>query len=149
METAESTTSSERPGRSSNGWPVLAAALVAAALASALIVWAAVEINVPLIVVGSVVAVIAVVALAGLILVEPNEARVLQLLGGSYAGTLREPGLRWMNPLNSRRKISTRIRNHETARAKVNDADGNPIDISHSFGSNNRMHLNYTIFFIC
>ena len=81
MGTAESTTSSERPGRSSNGWPVLAAALVAAALASALIVWAAVEINVPLIVVGSVVAVIALVALAGLILVEPNEARVLQLLG--------------------------------------------------------------------
>ncbi|MFD3810394.1 SPFH domain-containing protein [Rhodococcus sp. NPDC058639] len=130
METAESTTSSERPGRSSNGWPVLGAALVVAALASALIAWAAVEINVPLIVAGSVVAVIALVALAGLVLVEPNEARVLQLLGGSYAGTLREPGLRWMNPLNSRRKISTRIRNHETARAKVNDADGNPIDIS-------------------
>ncbi|MEE2031471.1 SPFH domain-containing protein [Rhodococcus chondri] len=130
MNTPESTTSSERPGRSFNGWAVLGAGLVVEVAAIALIVWGALEINVPLIVVGAVVSVIAAVGLAGLVLVEPNEARVLQLLGGSYSGTLREPGLRWMNPLNSRRKITTRIRNHETGRAKVNDADGNPIEIS-------------------
>jgi len=109
---------------------VLAGSLVAIALGTALIAWGAVVVNIPAIIAGSVVALVALVALAGLILVEPNEARVLQLLGGSYVGTLREPGLRWMNPLNSRRKVSTRIRNHETARAKVNDADGNPIEIS-------------------
>ncbi|MER2208910.1 MAG: SPFH domain-containing protein [Rhodococcus sp. (in: high G+C Gram-positive bacteria)] len=68
--------------------------------------------------------------LMGLTLVQPNQARVLQLLGSSYSGTLRTPGLRWTNPLTVRRSISTRIRNHETGQAKVNDADGNPIEIS-------------------
>ncbi|MGX6511044.1 SPFH domain-containing protein [Rhodococcus sp. SJ-2] len=120
----------ERPGRSYNGWAVLVAGLVVDLAAIGLIVWGAIEVAVPLIVAGAVIFVVATVALAGLVLVEPNEARVLQLLGGSYSGTLREPGLLWMNPLNSRRKITTRIRNHETGRAKVNDADGNPIEIS-------------------
>ena len=69
-------------------------------------------------------------ALMGLTLVQPNQARVLQLLGSSYSGTLRTPGLRWTNPLTYRRAISTRIRNHETGQSKVNDADGNPIEIS-------------------
>jgi regulator of protease activity HflC (stomatin/prohibitin superfamily) len=49
---------------------------------------------------------------------------------GRYTGTIRTDGLRWVNPLTTRRKISTRIRNHETAPAKVNDVDGNPIDMS-------------------
>ncbi|WP_226436352.1 MULTISPECIES: SPFH domain-containing protein [Rhodococcus] len=120
----------ERPGHSTGGWAVAVAALVAELAAIGLIVWGAIEVIVPLIVVGAVLSVVAGIALVGLVLVEPNEARVLQLLGGSYAGTLREPGLRWMNPLNSRLKVSTRIRNHETGRAKVNDADGNPIEIS-------------------
>ena len=65
----------------------------------------------------------------GLTPVAPGEARVLQLFGG-YAGTLRAPGLRWVNPLTIRARISTRIRNHETPVAKVNDADGNPIEIA-------------------
>ena len=51
-------------------------------------------------------------------------------LFGRYNGTVREPGLRWVNPFTKRRKVSTRIRNHETAVAKVNDADGNPIEIA-------------------
>ncbi|WP_241385773.1 SPFH domain-containing protein [Rhodococcus sp. CH91] len=130
MDVVQSPVTTERPGPSANGWPVLVGALVAAAAGAGLIVWGAVAQIVPVIVAGAVVVVIALVALAGLVLVEPNEARVLQLLGSSYTGTLRQPGLRWMNPLNTRRKISTRIRNHETGRAKVNDADGNPIEIS-------------------
>jgi regulator of protease activity HflC (stomatin/prohibitin superfamily) len=68
-------------------------------------------------------------AIRGLIAVAPGEARVVQLFG-SYAGTIRRSGLRWVNPLSRRIKISTRIRNHETALAKVNDAEGNPIDIA-------------------
>jgi hypothetical protein len=68
-------------------------------------------------------------AMGGLIAVAPGEARVIQLFGG-YRGTIRRSGLRWVNPLAKRRKVSTRIRNHETALAKVNDADGNPIEIA-------------------
>jgi regulator of protease activity HflC (stomatin/prohibitin superfamily) len=68
-------------------------------------------------------------AIRGLIAVAPGEARVVQLFG-SYAGTIRGSGLRWVNPLSQRIKISTRIRNHETALAKVNDAEGNPIEIA-------------------
>jgi regulator of protease activity HflC (stomatin/prohibitin superfamily) len=51
-------------------------------------------------------------------------------LFGSYRGTVREPGLVWVNPFSKRRRVSTRIRNHETPLAKVNDADGNPIEIA-------------------
>jgi regulator of protease activity HflC (stomatin/prohibitin superfamily) len=65
----------------------------------------------------------------GLTAVIPGEARVVQLFG-RYHGTLRASGLRWVNPFSERRRVSTRVRNHETAIAKVNDADGNPIEIA-------------------
>ena len=67
--------------------------------------------------------------LAGLFIVNPNEAKVLQLFG-SYAGTVKVAGLRWANPFYSKRRISLRVRNFESARLKVNDADGNPIEIA-------------------
>jgi len=66
---------------------------------------------------------------AGLTIVAPREARVVQFLG-AYTGTVREPGLRYVNPFTTRQKVSTRIRNHETTVSKVNDADGNPIEIA-------------------
>ncbi|MGW6936656.1 SPFH domain-containing protein [Lentzea sp. NPDC054927] len=65
----------------------------------------------------------------GLFTVAPGEARVQQFFG-RYVGTVRTDGLRWVNPFNTREKISTRIRNHETSALKVNDADGNPIEIA-------------------
>jgi hypothetical protein len=65
----------------------------------------------------------------GLTSVVAGEARAVQLFG-RYRGTLREPGLHWVNPFAQRRKVSTRIRNLETSIAKVNDADGNPIEIA-------------------
>jgi regulator of protease activity HflC (stomatin/prohibitin superfamily) len=68
-------------------------------------------------------------ALRGLTPVVAGEARVIQLFG-RYRGTVRAPGLHWVNPFARRRKVSVRIRNHETAQAKVNDADGNPIEIA-------------------
>ncbi|HVQ92648.1 MAG TPA: SPFH domain-containing protein [Mycobacteriales bacterium] len=68
-------------------------------------------------------------AFGGLTAVAPGQARVVALFG-RYTGTVRTTGLRWVNPLASRRPVSTRIRNHETAVAKVNDADGNPIEIA-------------------
>jgi regulator of protease activity HflC (stomatin/prohibitin superfamily) len=82
-----------------------------------------------LIVLGVLLAVAAIVSLTGLTGITPGEARVVQLFG-RYVGTARTPGLRWFNPFTRRRQVSTRIRNHETAVTKVNDADGNPIEIA-------------------
>ena len=65
----------------------------------------------------------------GLFTVNPNEARVLQLFG-RYVGTVSDHGLRWANPLYSKKAISLRVRNFETDRSKVNDSDGNPIEIA-------------------
>ncbi|MDJ1134632.1 SPFH domain-containing protein [Streptomyces iconiensis] len=82
-----------------------------------------------LIVIGVVLLIGSVFAMAGLNMVAPGEARVVQLFG-RYTGTIRTDGLRWVNPLTSRTKISTRVRNHETAVLKVNDAYGNPIELA-------------------
>jgi hypothetical protein len=69
------------------------------------------------------------VALIGLAVVNPNEAVVLVFFG-NYNGTLKKPGLWWVNPFNAKRKLSSRIRNFESAKLKVNDHDGNPIEIA-------------------
>jgi len=69
------------------------------------------------------------VGLTGLFAVGPNEAKVLQLFG-NYQGTVREPGLRWVNPFFTKRAISLRVRNFESERLKVNDLAGNPIEIA-------------------
>ncbi|MCL7375986.1 SPFH domain-containing protein [Streptomyces sp. 35G-GA-8] len=82
-----------------------------------------------LIVIGVLVGIAAIFAMCGLNMVAPGEARVVQLFG-RYRGTIRTDGLRWVNPLTSRTKISTRVRNHETAVLKVNDAYGNPIELA-------------------
>ena len=66
--------------------------------------------------------------LKGFFQVAPNEGQVLQLFG-KYAGTVRLEGLRWTNPFYSRQRISLRVRNFESGKLKVNDNDGNPIEI--------------------
>ncbi len=82
------------------------------------------------VVLGGAAVVLGLLALGGLFMVNPNEARVLQLFG-KYVGTVREPGLRWANPFYSKRRLSLRVRNFETQnRLKVNDMDGNPIEMS-------------------
>jgi regulator of protease activity HflC (stomatin/prohibitin superfamily) len=78
---------------------------------------------------GALVLIVALISLRGLNTVAPGEARVVQLFG-RYKGTIRQDGLRWVNPFTSRTKISTRVRNHETAVLKVNDAYGNPIELA-------------------
>lgn len=65
----------------------------------------------------------------GFFIVNPNEAKVLQIFG-KYVGSVKAPGLRWANPFFSKRRISQRIRNFETTRLKVNDREGNPIEIA-------------------
>src|SRR5438477_11600271 len=66
--------------------------------------------------------------LAGCMVIGPNEARVLTFFG-RYVGSVKEQGLRWVNPFTSKRSVSLRARNFETAKIKVNDLDGNPIEI--------------------
>jgi regulator of protease activity HflC (stomatin/prohibitin superfamily) len=73
--------------------------------------------------------VIEVVLLNGLKIVNPNEGKVVQLFG-SYVGTVKLPGLRWINPLCTARSVSLRVRNFETPKLKVNDHVGNPIEIA-------------------
>jgi hypothetical protein len=82
-----------------------------------------------LIIVAIVIIIAASFILKGLVIVAPGRAHVVQLFG-NYKGTLRQPGMQWVNPFAVRIPISTRIRNLETAQAKVNDADGNPIEIA-------------------
>ena len=82
-----------------------------------------------LIVIGILLIAVVIIALRGLTVVAPGRAHVVQLFG-KYDGTIREPGMQWVNPFTNRLPVSTRIRNMETAQAKVNDADGNPIEIA-------------------
>ena len=70
-----------------------------------------------------------VLMLGGLTPVSPGHARVIQLFG-RYCGTIRDTGLKWVNPFTKRLVVSTRIRNQESTQLKVNDADGNPIEIA-------------------
>src|SRR5512134_3483147 len=67
--------------------------------------------------------------LNGLFVVNPNEAKVIQLFG-NYVGTVKDPGFKWINPFCTKRKVSQRVRNFETPKLKVNDHVGNPIEIA-------------------
>src|SRR5690242_5858226 len=127
-----------RPLAESRGWsapgtPVLGAGVVLLVAGIVLLIrgvhHGAGPAHTILIVVAVLLLIAALSALHGLTPVVAGEARVVQLFG-RYQGTIRAPGLQWVNPFTRRRKVSVRIRNHETALAKVNDADGNPIEIA-------------------
>ena len=127
----------ERPAFGAGGLPMLAAAIVLVLAGTAVTLVGALNMArdessggaITLLVAGSLLTVAAPLVGGGLMMVAPGEARVVQFLG-RYVGTVREDGLRWVNPFTKRRRISTRIRNHETAVTKVNDADGSPIEIA-------------------
>jgi regulator of protease activity HflC (stomatin/prohibitin superfamily) len=81
-------------------------------------------------VVGSaVVLALSVILMAGVFIVNPNEAKVIQFFG-DYVGSAKTPGLRWANPLYTKKRISLRVRNFESGKLKVNDNEGNPIEIA-------------------
>jgi len=73
--------------------------------------------------------VVVLVCWAGLFMVHPNEAKVLQLFG-KYVGTCHDPGLRWANPFYAKASVSVRVRNFESSKLKVNDSNGSPIEIA-------------------
>jgi regulator of protease activity HflC (stomatin/prohibitin superfamily) len=70
-----------------------------------------------------------VLVFSGFTVVNPNESRVIQFFG-RYIGSVNRAGFHWVTPLTTKRKVSLRVRNFETARLKVSDADGNPVEIA-------------------
>jgi hypothetical protein len=119
----------ERLVRAAPGYFMLPLGLVLGLAGIAVFVTAVVQGSGWLVLLGVLMALVGIGSLPGLTAVAPGEARVVQLLG-RYIGTLRKDGLQWVNPFAARRRVSTRIRNHETDVAKVNDADGNPIEMA-------------------
>ena len=122
----------ERVARFLPGLPMLALGIVLIVAGVVLIVLASHQsggTDKALIWLGVLVFIAASLMLGGLTSVVPGRPRVVQLFG-KYRGTIREPGLQWVNPFTKRIVVSTRIRNQESAQAKVNDADGNPIEIA-------------------
>ena len=109
-----------------SGYPMLAILplTVLAGVAGALILG-----GVAIKILSLIVALLALICLAGFYMVAPNEGRVLQLFG-QYVGTDRALGLRWANPFYSKQRVSLRIRNFESGQLKVNDSAGNPIEIA-------------------
>jgi regulator of protease activity HflC (stomatin/prohibitin superfamily) len=115
----------ERERKAISGWAALAVLLILLTIAVWILFKAFPDIEVAAIVW----IVIDIFLLTGLFMVNPNEARVFQLFG-KYSGTTKIAGLRWANPFYMKRRVSLRIRNFETGRMKVNDIDGNPIEIA-------------------
>jgi regulator of protease activity HflC (stomatin/prohibitin superfamily) len=111
------------------GLPVALGLLTLIVLAVLAIVTGARTRSPSLVVGGALTAALCVIGMKGLVVVNPNEAKVLQFFG-RYAGTIKDAGLRWANPLYTKRSISQRIRNFESAHLKVNDNEGNPIEIA-------------------
>jgi SPFH domain / Band 7 family len=90
---------------------------------------AAVALSIGGIIAAALATVLVAICWAGFFMVHPNEAKVLQLFG-KYVGTVHEPGLKWANPFYSKTAVSTRVRNFESGRLKVNDSNGSPIEIA-------------------
>jgi hypothetical protein len=119
----------EEERQTASGLLMLGVYLILIAVAGAGIVRAARADDGRVALVGVLVIAASMLGLAGLFTVAPNEGRVLQLFG-AYRGTAKEEGLRWANPFYSKKRISLRVRNFESAHLKVNDTDGNPIEIA-------------------
>jgi regulator of protease activity HflC (stomatin/prohibitin superfamily) len=119
----------EKKVLASSGWLMLLVLIVVLVLSVVGLTMSARAHNVPLLVVSLLVLVVDGACFGGLQIVNPNEGQVVQLFG-TYLGTLRDQGFWWVNPLTNRRRVSLRVRNFESAKLKVNDHDGNPIDIA-------------------
>lgn len=97
-------------------WQIVASAQAEPASVLGIVSWA-------------IVLLVASVCLGGFFVVDPNEAKVLTLFG-KYWGTVKHDGFHWANPLLTKRHISLRVRNFESTASKVNDLEGNPIEIA-------------------
>ena len=119
----------ERNGFSFAGIPFIGVCLVLAAGGVTTLLRSAPEQNVAGMITGGLMIAITAFLTKGFFQVAPNDGQVLQLFG-KYAGTVRDAGLRWTNPFYSKQRVSLRVRNFESGKLKVNDNDGNPIEIA-------------------
>jgi hypothetical protein len=109
----------ERPALVINGW--FGVVVVAVCIAAAVLLHRSAWVVAPI--------VVGVLVLSSLVIVAPGQTKVVRFFG-SYVGTVRRTGLWWIVPLANRRSLSIRVRNFETNHLKVNDADGNPVEIA-------------------
>ena len=124
------TATPERPVNRANGLVMFLAAAAAVAIGITLLSRGNGHPSVLQAWLGAILFVAAVTALIGLFVVQPNEARVLTVFG-NYIGTCKTPGFHWANPFASKGgKVSLRVRTFVSERLKVNDADGNPVEIA-------------------
>ena len=115
--------------RAANGWSMLLLNLGTLAFGGLLLLSSAVTQSGILAIVSLLMVVAAIISLGGHFTLQPNQARVL-ILFGEYRGTVRDSGFFWANPFYTKRLVSLRLRNLETERLKVNDKQGNPIEIA-------------------
>ncbi|HEX7027968.1 MAG TPA: SPFH domain-containing protein [Gammaproteobacteria bacterium] len=126
---ASSAASHEQLSTAANGWFMLALSIVVL-LGGIFLVIAGAVAGVPLyIILGVLTIVVAVFLFAGLFTLQPNTAAIF-ILFGAYKGTYRESGFFWRNPLMTKQKVSLRARNLNGEKLKVNDKNGNPIEIA-------------------
>ena len=112
----------ERPAWAITGW--VGVLVIAACIAAAILLGGSSETGL-----AAVPIVVGVLVLSSLVIVQPGHTKVVRFFG-SYVGTVRRTGLSWILPLADRRSLSIRVRNFETNHLKVNDADGNPVEIA-------------------
>ncbi|MBJ8343092.1 SPFH domain-containing protein [Antrihabitans sp. YC2-6] len=116
----------ERQAFRANGFVVLLVLLVVGIAAFV----PAIALRSPLLLVAAIVLdVILLLLTTGFTIINPNESRVIQFFG-RYIGSVSDAGFQWVVPLTMKRRITLRVRNFETAKLKVNDADGNPVEIA-------------------
>lgn len=118
----------ERPARASNGWTALISLILIILISVLILVLSAMADN-TLGLIMLLPAFVAAFCLNGLFIVNPNEAVVATVFGG-YAGSVKTPGFWWMNPFAVKRRLSLKIHNFESGHLKVNDREGNPIEIA-------------------
>lgn len=119
----------EKVSKVPSGYWLIVVLLIAQIAAAYGIFLAVIELSVVGIIGMSIASAVVLIMWAGFFMVHPNEARVMQLFG-AYAGTAKDAGLRWANPFYSKKAVSTRIRNFESGKLKVNDSRGSPIEIA-------------------
>jgi regulator of protease activity HflC (stomatin/prohibitin superfamily) len=111
------------------GLPILIALILVAGGSLWVLIRSADDGSVAMVIAAAIVLALSIFLMTGVFVVNPNEAKVLQFFG-DYVGSSRTAGLRWANPFYSKKRISLRVRNFESGKLKVNDNEGNPIEIA-------------------